>query len=260
MELAGLDAIQVALLLVAAGAAGWVDAVSGGGGLLQLPALLIAMPGAEPATALGTNKLSSIIGTSAAARAYVRQVRVDLRTAVPMAVAAFIGAGLGAALASHLPAASFQPVILVLLIAMWLWTALRPAMGTQDALRWPGRRRHTVVAVVAGAVIGAYDGLFGPGTGSFLLMVLVAGLGYSFLAASATAKIVNLGTNAAALIVFGLTGHVIWLLGLAMGAANLVGAVLGARAAITRGSAFVRVVFLAIVGILIVRLAWQILG
>ena len=260
MDVAGLDLIQVLLLLVAAGAAGWVDAISGGGGLLQLPALLIALPGAEPATALGTNKLSSIIGTSGAARAYVRNVRVDLRTAVPMALAAFIGSAFGATLATRLPAASFQPVILVLLIAMWLWTALRPAMGQADALRWPGRRRHTAVAVGAGAVIGTYDGLFGPGTGSFLLMVLVAGLGYSFLAASATAKIVNLGTNAAALIVFGFTGHVIWLLGLAMGAANLVGAVFGARAAISRGSGFVRVVFLAIVGVLIIRLGWQILG
>ena len=260
MDLAGLDLVQVLLLLVAAGAAGWVDAISGGGGLLQLPALLIAMPGAEPATALGTNKLSSLIGTSAAARAYVRKVRVDVRTAVPMAVAAFIGSAVGATAASRLPAAAFQPVILVLLIAVWLWTALRPAMGQADALRWPGRRRHTVVAVGAGALIGAYDGLFGPGTGSFLLIVLVAGLGYSFLAASATAKIVNLGTNAAALIVFGVTGHVIWLLGLAMGAVNLVGAVFGARAAIARGSGFVRVVFLGIVGILIIRLGWQILG
>ena len=252
------DVITILLLAVAAGAAGWVDAVTGGGGLIQLPSLLIAMPNGAPAEALGTNKLSSIIGTSAAATTYLRNTRLDLRTALPMALAAFMGAGLGATLASRIPAASFRPIILVMLIAVWLWTWLRPAMGTVENLRWEGQRRHYVVAVVAGLGIGFYDGLIGPGTGSFLLIVLVAGLGLSFLKASATAKIVNIGTNVAALIVFGLTGSVLWLLGLLMGACNLIGAVIGARTAVARGSGFVRSVFLVVVALLIVRLGWDI--
>ena len=255
-----LDLGTIVLLCIAAGAAGWVDAVTGGGGLIQLPSLLIAMPNGPPADALGTNKLSSIIGTSAAAATYLRNTRIDLRTALPMAVAAFIGAGLGALLASHIPAASFRPIILVMLVGVWLWTWLKPAMGTVEQLRWEGQRRHYGVAVIAGLGIGFYDGLIGPGTGSFLLIVLVAGLGLSFLKASATAKIVNVGTNIAALIIFGFTGSVLWLLGLLMGACNLVGAVLGARTAIAKGSEFVRRVFLVVVARLILRLAWDVLA
>ena len=233
--------------------------MSGGGGLLQLPSLLLGLPPGTPAVqALGTNKLSSIIGTSAAARAYARHVTLDLRTALPMAGAAFLGSGLGSLLATRVPDGVFRPVILVLLVAVWVWTLLRPAMGQVDRLRWSGHR-HRVIAALAGLLIGFYDGLIGPGTGSFLLIALVAGLGYSFLSASATAKIVNLGTNAASLIVFGLTGNVIWLLGLLMGVCNLAGAVTGARMAIARGSGFVRVVFLAVVGLLIIRLAIDIL-
>ncbi len=255
-----LDLGTIVLLCIAAGAAGWVDAVTGGGGLIQLPSLLIAMPNGSPADALGTNKLSSIIGTSAAAATYLRNTRIDLRTALPMAVAAFIGAGLGALLASHIPAASFRPIILVMLVGVWLWTWLKPAMGTVEQLRWEGQRRHYGVAVIAGLGIGFYDGLIGPGTGSFLLIVLVAGLGLSFLKASATAKIVNVGTNIAALIIFGFTGSVLWLLGLLMGACNLVGAVIGARTAIAKGSEFVRRVFLVVVALLILRLAWDVLA
>ena len=133
-------------------------------------------------------------------------------------------------------------------------------MGRTQELRWQGSRRHYVVATVAGLAIGFYDGLIGPGTGSFLLIVLVAVLGYSFLNASSTAKVVNLGTNLAAIVVFGVTGSVLWVLGLLMGVCNVIGAVVGARMAIRRGSEFVRLVFLAVVGVLILRLGWDLLA
>lgn len=249
----------VVLLCVAAALAGWVDAVTGGGGLLQLPAILLAVPQATPVQALGTNKLASLMGTAAAASTYWRRARPDLRTAMPMALAAFTGSILGASLAVRIPAGAFRPVIVVLLVLVWVWTLVRPAMGQTDEVRWQGRRRHYVVAVFAGFAIGCYDGLLGPGTGSFLLIVLVTVLGYSFLAASATAKIVNLWTNLAALIIFGVTGSVLWLLGLVMGLCNVAGAVIGARMAIRRGSGFVRIVFLVVVGLLILRLAWDLL-
>jgi uncharacterized membrane protein YfcA len=253
-----LEPDVIALLLLAALAAGWVDAVTGGGGMLQLPALLIALPQQTPVQALGTNKVSSIFGTSAAAATYLRKVRLDLRTALPMAVAAFVGAAGGAATASVIPVAAFRPIIVGLLAIVWLWTLLTPAMGAVEQLRFAGKRRHYVIAVMAGLAIGFYDGILGPGTGSFLLIVLVAGLGYSFLQASATAKIVNLGTNAAALIVFGFTGSVLWLLGVSMAVANVAGAVIGARTAVRRGSGFVRIVFLVVVGLLILRLGFDV--
>lgn len=252
----------LALLVLAAALAGWVDAVSGGGGLIQLPALLVGLPDAEPATVLGTNKLSSVLGTSAAALTYRRAAVTDLATAIPMAAAAFVGSALGAVVATRLPGSFFRPLALVMLVIVGAWTLMRPALGERQDLRWHGREthaRHGVAAVVMGGVIGTYDGVFGPGTGTFLVFGLVALLGYSFLNASAIAKLVNVSTNLAALIVFAAGGHVLWALGLTMGAANLLGAVLGARTAVRKGSGFVRVVFLAVVAALLVKLGYDVL-
>jgi uncharacterized membrane protein YfcA len=252
----------LALLVVAAGLAGWVDAVSGGGGLVQLPALLVGLPGAPPATVLGTNKLSSIIGTSAAAITYRRAAVTDLGTALPMAIAAFIGSACGAVIATHLPGSFFRPLALVLLLVVGAWTLVRPALGEDQDLRWHGtdaHARHRVAAVTMGASIGLYDGVFGPGTGTFLVFGLVALLGYSFLNASAIAKVVNVSTNLAALLVFAASGHILWALGLTMGAANLAGGVIGARTAVRKGSGFVRVVFLVVVAALLVKLAYDLL-
>ncbi len=249
----------LALLALAAFVAGWVDAVVGGGGLVQLPALLL-VPGLIPVSAAATNKLSSSLGTAVSALTYARRVepadRPDPWTAGPMALVAGLGAVLGAAGAAALPAGVFVPVVLVALILVGLYTLLRPELGTVTALRHQGSR-HVLTAMAAGLVIGGYDGLIGPGTGSFLVFALVGLLGYAFLAASATAKVVNLATNLGALTLFAVHGSVLWGLGLMMGVANVLGAYLGARSAISRGSAFVRVVFLVVVSVLIVRLGWQ---
>ena len=247
--------VVVALCAVAA-AAGWVDAVSGGGGMLQLPALLIALPGQPPSVALGTNKMSSILGTSAAAITYGRVERPRFSTALPMAGAAFAGAALGSFVAVHLPAAIFRPIILLALIVVWCFVAFRRNLGLVE--RETSRRRHLTTAVVGGLGIGFYDGAIGPGTGSFLVVLLVAALGYTFLQASATAKIVNVGTNFASLIVFGLAGSVLWGVGLLMGACNVAGAIVGARMAMAKGSEFVRIVLLTVTAALIVVLAVQI--
>ncbi len=251
-----MEVLDVVLLCLAAALAGWVDAVSGGGGLVQLPALVVLLPGAAPAAILATNKLSSILGTSVAAWTYLRRLRPDLRTAVPMALAALAGAAGGAACASLMPQPIFRPLVLVLLVLVGIYTWRRPALGDVQALRWDGRR-HYVAAVLAGAAIGFYDGIFGPGTGSFLVFALVGLLGYSFLQASAKARIVNLCTNLGALLVFVPQGAPMWRLGLAMGACNVLGARIGASAAIARGSGFIRVVFLSVVTLLIARLAYD---
>jgi uncharacterized membrane protein YfcA len=157
------------------------------------------------------------------------------------------------------PDGVLEPVILVALVLVAGYTILRPALGGATVLRFSGHR-HTVVAALTGAVIGFYDGIAGPGTGAFLVFALVGLLGLAFLEASATAKIINLATNIGALVVFGLHGSVLWGLGLTMGLANLAGGYLGARTAVAGGSRFVRSVFLVVVGVLVVRLAWQVFG
>jgi uncharacterized membrane protein YfcA len=252
-----LTLATVVLLVLAGFTAGWVDAVVGGGGLIQLPALLL-VPGISPVQALATNKLAGIMGTSVSAATYYRRVQPDLGTAGPMALAALAGAGGGAALASLLPEDVFVPVILVALVAVAVYTVARPQVGRATDLRWAGRT-HLLVALALGAGIGFYDGLLGPGTGSFLVIALVGVLGYAFLEASAQAKIVNAATNLGALVVFALQGAPLWRLGLLVGVANIAGAYLGARTAVARGSGFVRLVFLVVVAVLVVRLGAELL-
>jgi len=249
----------VVALCLASALAGWVDAVSGGGGLIQLPALLLALPGAAPAQVLATNKLSSVCGTAVATATYYRRVRPDLRTALPMVVAAVIGAAAGAACASVLPQSVFRPLVLVLVVAVAAYTVRRPSLGAEQSLRWSGRR-HYSAAVGTALGIGFYDGIFGPGTGSFLTFAFVGLLGYSFLQASAKARMVNLATNLGALGVFIAQGAPMVRLGLTMGAFNVAGGWLGAHTAITRGSRFVRMVFLVVVGALALRLAYDLLA
>ena len=256
--LVSLGGTTVVLLVLAAFAAGWVDAVVGGGGLIQLPVLLL-VPGMQTVQALATNKLSSSMGTATSASTYYRRVHPSLRTALPTAVVAAIGSASGALLAAAVPDGVLEPVILVALVVVALYTLLRPTLGGVTELRFSGHR-HTVVAMLVGAVIGFYDGIAGPGTGAFLVFALVGLLGYAFLEASATAKIINLATNVGALVVFSIDGSVLWTLGLVMGVANLAGGYLGARTAVSAGSRFVRIVFLAVVGVLIVRLGRQVFG
>ncbi|MBM6400379.1 TSUP family transporter [Phycicoccus sonneratiae] len=251
---------EVVLLLGLAGfVAGWVDAVVGGGGLVQLPALLLGLPGATPAQVLATNKFGSVWGTATASVTYYRRVRPDLRTALPMAAVAYVGAIGGALVGLHIPKALFNPVILVMLVVVGAYTLLKPSVGELTRLRWSGGK-HTTAAVLTGFVIGVYDGALGPGTGSFLVFALVGLLGYAFLEASAKAKITNLATNLGALTVFAPGGHVVWAVGAVMAVTNLLGGYVGARTAVARGSRFVRAVFVVVVGAFTVRIGGDVLG
>ncbi|NHN54628.1 TSUP family transporter [Calidifontibacter sp. DB0510] len=247
------DLLTTLLLILAAFGAGWIDAVVGGGGLIQLPALMIAFPSAAPAQLLATNKLGSICGTSTSSITYARRVRPELRTVAYLAIPAFAGALVGAVIASHIPRSAFNPVILVVLVAVGAYTLLRPNVGDVTALRFSGRRHYGTAGLV-GFFIGMYDGALGPGTGSFLVFALVGLLGYRFLDASAKAKIANFATNLAALVIFVPQGVVLWGLGLAMGVANIAGAYLGSRMAVARGSRFIRAVFVVVVGAFIVKI------
>ena len=245
--------IATALFLLAASFfAGFIDSIAGGGGLIQLPALLIGLPKSETAEVLGTNKLSSIFGTSTAAVLYRKQIKPDPKVLLAMGLPALFGSAGGAMLASKIPTSSMRPMVLVLLIVVAIYTWFKPDLGKFENLRHLPRRRVQIGAL-AGVIIGFYDGIFGPGTGSFLMLILVASLGYAFITASAIAKVVNVATNVGAIMVFGFNGAVIWQIGIIMGVANISGAVVGARLAIEGGSTLVRKVFLIVTVALIVK-------
>ena len=250
LQLADISIWILLICVVAAFLAGFVDAVAGGGGLIQLPLLLWTFPTAPLASILGTNKAVSIVGTSTAANTYRKQIQVNAKQLVPMMSAAFVGSLFGALLATSVSREVFEPIILVILIAVGSFTMLRPDFGKIETTR----DVSPVVAPLIGLVIGFYDGLIGPGTGMFLLFSLVSFVGTNFLGASAIAKFVNVATNLAALIIFVPGGHVIWLVAALMAPANLIGGYLGARTALDRGSSFVRLVFLAMLVALTVRL------
>ena len=245
--------LATALFLLAASFfAGFIDSIAGGGGLIQLPALLIGLPKSETAEVLGTNKLSAVFGTTTAAALYRKQIKPDPKILIAMGLPAFLGSAGGAVLASKIPTSSMRPMVLVLLIIVAVYTWFKPDLGKFENLRHLPKRR-VQIAVLAGIVIGFYDGIFGPGTGSFLMLILVASLGYAFITASAIAKVVNVATNVGAIMVFGINGAVLWQIGIILGIANITGAVIGARLAIKGGSTLVRKVFLLVTVALIVK-------
>ena len=245
--------IATALFLLAASfCAGFIDSIAGGGGLIQLPALLIGLPKSETAEVLGTNKLSAVFGTTTAAALYRKQIKPDPKILLAMGLPAFLGSAGGAVLASKIPTSSMRPMVLVLLIIVAVYTWFKPDLGKFENLRHLPKRR-VQIAALAGVVIGFYDGIFGPGTGSFLMLILVASLGYAFITASAIAKVVNVATNVGAIMVFGVNGAVLWQIGIILGIANISGAVIGARLAIKGGSTLVRKVFLLVTVALIVK-------
>lgn len=245
------------MLLAAAAFAGFVDAVAGGGGLIQVPALFASLPAESPATSLGTNKIASIFGTLNAARRYLREVEMNWTIALPTALAAFGFSFVGAATVAWLPKEVVRPLVVWLLIIVAIYTWMKPDFGRQaQASRVPADRVFAV-AVVVGALLGFYDGFFGPGAGSFMIFAFVRLFGMDFLHASATAKIVNAATNAGALLLFAPQGHVLWVLGLGMAVCNVAGAQMGSRLAIRHGSGFVRAVFLVMTTLLIAKIGWD---
>jgi uncharacterized membrane protein YfcA len=243
-------------LAIASGFAGFVDAMAGGGGLIQLPALIIGLPNKELPLILGTNKVPSIFGTSAAARNYFKNLKPDIPLTITMMVPAFIGSMAGAAFAASVPKEFFKPFIVLLLTSVAIYTWRKPELGMSENLKFTNQKRLFLVALI-GLLIGFYDGIFGPGTGTFLVFFLVSSIGYAFLKASGTAKLVNIATNAGAILSFQITGHIWWQLGLLLAIANVSGAILGSRLAIKGGSPLVRKVFLAVTFLLITRVAWD---
>jgi len=249
--------LTTAALCAAAFAAGFIDAIAGGGGLVQLPALLLLLPGVPIPTLLGTSKLSGFFGTASAAIDYARR-RVEIRwhVIVPAALASAAMSWIGAHSVSRLPREAMRPMVLVLLLLVAGYTLLRRDFGAIRRLaRTP--RTELLLALAGSAAIGFYDGFFGPGTGSFLIFFLISTLGYDFLMAVAAAKVLNLGSNLTAIGYFAATDQMLWQTGLAMGVCNILGARIGTRLTVTRGVAFVRPLFLTMLGAAILRMSWD---
>lgn len=247
--------VQLITLCLFSFLAGFIDSIVGGGGLIQLPALLAVLPNTPIPLLMGTNKLSSIAGTSVAAISFARIVRVNLFT-ITAAIAAFIFSFIGARTVSIIRPDILRPTILLLLTVVAIYTFLKKDFGRQHVFKHG--KKQIVLAAIIGMCLGFYDGFLGPGTGSFLIFAFVGVLGFDFLRASAAAKIVNFSTNLSALIYFSSTNNVIYHIALPMALCNIFGAIIGTKLAIVKGNAFIRTVFLVVVSVLMIKLAYDI--
>lgn len=248
--------MELLLASLASLTAGLIDAIVGGGGLILVPALFAIFPSTHPATLFGTNKAAAIWGTGIATAQYSRRVAMPWHALGPAAVSGFVASLAGAWLVTIVSPTFLRQWLPVVLLLVLLYTLHKKDLGREHAPRFAGRV-EAIVACGVGAVIGFYDGFFGPGTGSFFVFLLVRLLGYDFLHASAGAKLLNTATNMAALLLFTLKGHVWWHFALAMALANVAGSLLGTHLALRHGSGFVRRVFLAVVSALILKTAWD---
>lgn len=238
--------------------AGFVDSVVGGGGLVQLPAMLILLPGTAVPTIFGTNKLAAVAGTSFATYRYSRHVTIDWRLIAPAAASAFVFSFLGSRAITLLDPQLLRPLVLVLLVLVAVYVFYVKDLGLIHRPKH-AKRKAIGLGIGTGVALGFYDGFFGPGTGSFLIFIFVGIFGFDFLTASASAKVINLATNLASVLYFGATNHILYHAALPMAGCNIVGSLIGTRLAIMKGSRFVRVFFLVIVGALIAKLAQQLL-
>ena len=244
--------LDLALVTLASLFAGCVDAIVGGGGLILVPALFGVFPGAAPATLFGTNKAAAVWGTAWSGWQYARRVELRWAALAPAVVAALAGAFAGAWAVTTVSAEGLRRALPFVLAAVLAYTLARKDLGRHHAPRHAGRAEALRAAAI-GAVVGFYDGFFGPGTGSFFVFLFVRLLGYDFLHASASAKLLNTSTNLAALAAFAWTGHVWWKLAAAMALANVAGSLIGTRLALKHGAGFVRGVFIVVVAALILK-------
>jgi uncharacterized membrane protein YfcA len=236
--------------------AGAIDAAVGGGGLIQIPALMNAFPSMAPATLFGTNKLAAVVGTATSAVSFARKVRFEWKLLAVVAVCATISSFWGAASVAMIPKEVLQPVVLVMLIVMAVYTLMKKQFG-QVHMAQRVTPKILLLAGIGSLAIGFYDGLFGPGTGSFFIFYFIRYLRVDFLHAAALAKIGNVMTNLAALSFFIPSGHVLFAVGGTMAVANMIGSICGVKMALKYGSGFIRILFLILVTILIVRLSYQ---
>jgi uncharacterized membrane protein YfcA len=244
--------MELLIVTLASLLAGFVDAIVGGGGLILVPALFAVFPTTHPATLFGINKGASVWGTAVATVQYARRVNMRWSALLPAAGAGFVGSLAGAWLVTLISGGFLRKALPFVLLAVLAYTLVKKDLGRTHAPRFTGLA-ETLAACSIGLVLGFYDGFFGPGTGSFFVFLFVRWLGYDFLNASASAKLLNTATNLAALLLFAYKGHVWWHFALSMALANVVGSLLGTRLALKHGSGFVRLVFIGVVSALILK-------
>jgi len=248
--------MELLLVTLASLLAGFVDAIVGGGGLILVPALFAVFPNTHPATLFGVNKGASIWGTAAATLQFARRVELPWRALLPAAAICFAGSMLGAWTVTQISPDFLRRVLPLVLLGVLAYTLARKELGRHHVPRFKGRS-EAMAASVLGVTIGFYDGFFGPGTGSFFVFLFVRWLGYDFLHASASAKLLNTTSNLAALMLFAWKGHVWWHFVVVMAVANVVGSLLGTRLALKHGSGFVRSVFIVVVSALILKTTYD---
>lgn len=244
--------METLLIAFASFFAGMIDAIVGGGGLILVPALFATYPTTSPATLLGTNKCASVWGTSLAAYQYSKRIQLAWQALLPAALFALIGSFIGAWSLTQIDPAFIRKLMPLILLLVLIYTLIKKDLGTHHAPH-PNKHRERLIACLIGAVVGWYDGFFGPGTGSFFIILFVRFLGYDFLNASASAKLLNVTTNVAAILLFALKGHVWWQIGLIMAVANMAGSYIGSHLALKHGARFVRWVFVVVVSLLIIK-------
>ena len=254
--LENLTAVNLILLGVAMFASGFIDAIAGGGGLIQTPAMLLSFPDRNPVEVVATSKTAAFFGTTTAAIQYRKFIKTDPKLLIAMVIPAFIGAAFGALFASRISAESFKSSIFFMMIAIFIYTFFKPDLGKVNVEKH-SPKKMMVIGSIAACLIGFYDGLIGPGTGTMLMIALVAIMGFAFVGASAIAKVVNATTNLASIIVIGFSLGIMWKLGLVLAVANLAGGYMGSHMAIKKGSSFIRIFYLIVTALLILRLGYS---
>ena len=249
--------LTIASIIILAFAAGFVDAVIGGGGLIQLPALLINFPSTPLPVLFGTNKIASLAGTSIAAYQYSKKIKFNYKLLLLIAACAGIAAFAGAKLVNYINANALKPVLLIILIVIAVYTFFKKDLGSVKA-QHISLKQQFIRGALMGLLVGFYDGFFGPGTGSFFVLGFVMLLGFEFVEASAYSKLVNCITNLAALVVFISHGKYMLQLAIVMAVCNITGNLIGSRLALRKGNGFVRIFFLFVVVLMIARYGYDI--
>lgn len=253
-----METITIVLLCVAAFAAGFVDAIVGGGGLIQTPAALILLPHYAVSSVIGSLKIPAFCGTSSAAYQYIKRVTVKWRLLLLMAVLAFVSAFAGSQVLTMVSNDFMKPLLLVILIALAIYTFLKKDFGQRKEQAAISPRTIVIRAAIISCIVGFYDGFIGPGTGSFFVVGFISLLGMDFLQASTNAKLVNLATNFGSICLFLLKGKIIWMIALPMAASNALGGWVGAKLALNKGNGFIRIFFLVVVIGTLIRFAYDI--
>ena len=251
-------AFTIIALILCSTAAGFIDSIVGGGGLIQLPGTFILFPKVPLPTLFGTNKIASLLGTASSAAQYSRRVKFDFKVLVPVAVCSGIASWLGARAVSNINPNMLKPLILIVLIVIAVYTFLKKDLGAVQTKQLT-QQKQVLFGCLLAVLVGFYDGFFGPGTGSFFVMGFVFFLGFEFIKASAYAKLINCMTNLSALIVFIHKGNYILTIAILMAICNVTGNLIGTRLALKRGNAFVRIFFLMVVSLMILRYGYDIL-